>query len=409
MIRKSLFSLALLGALCAFLFVPVTAHAAKKRRYTKAQVQQAIKKAGENAIQRALKKSKRLRKLKKRRKQLRLTLKKGFCRTTKIRRRKKGKRRKKRKKRTYCVRYKGKKTAVYINGKHKPVLSALGTAARTILKELEKGLNKAQKEFKELGKKIKKLTRQIKKKAGAAFKLAIQKFRKRVRKEAKKIVGTWKEKILKKIATLVKKQLPKAYAMTKPKTRDKLLKVLKGKKNYKAVKRVMRAKMTAAKAAKAYAKTAIAAIALVVATQALSVTYACWKFSGSKKRNCLNKELPPAVKFGIFRVVSALVGAAIDLSVIEPLSHSLAAAVSSALAAATAGVGAAAYPVVWLISSVTMNLAVFAILEFGIKKVYSNLYNKHLSSKAKRGMRSLVARLPEKILKCWGPKKMCVN
>ncbi len=376
------------------LFVLPTLQAEARPKYTQQQLQQIIKRARAQAVRKALNKNKRLNDYQRRKKALLAKLRKGKC--------KKKKNIITKKYDNHCIKLRKGKEAVYINGKYKPVLSA----GHVVYKGLQKAFRKLGKEFKKLGKNIDKLTAKIKQKTSKDYMNKIKAFKKKAEAEAKKFFKGKRGVIIKKIAMLAKKKIMAAKKFMKPKMKKKLLKILKTKKSAKAVKRLMYVEKTAAGMGKAIAKAAAFAAARIVGFAALKVTYNCWRYNGEKKRSCFQKELTVGTREVLFRLTATFIAIILDMTVIEPLSHTAASSVSAALAAATAGIGAAAYPIVYVSCSVSGNLSVWAVFSQVLKPEYNKLFVT-VRADVNKFFGQLVRNVPKNLLRCWGGAKVC--
>lgn len=393
-------------ALCMML--GLTTHVVHaKKRYSPAQIQQLLRKSKQAYLQKKIKKSIRIRTLRNRIRRQRKRLYKGYCENRRIVFSNPPKYDR------WCFRlYKrnGKEhEAVFINGKH----SAILTIGHTVYRALEKGYKAIKRDVdrhvKATIRDINKLTRTITTTASREFERKVRELKKLAKVQAKRLLGTpaWRKKILKKIAMLIKKKGSIALSQAKGKMRTKLLAVLKNNRNMKAVKSIMVVNRTAGAVAKMYAKAAAIAIVKSVALQAAKITFKCWKLSDSTKRRCLEQNTAVGMRDLIFTITSRLVAIGLDLSVIEPLSHAFAGAVSVALAAATVGIGAAAYPIVYGITSIALNLAVYAALELAGRPQYNKLYNRFFMSPTQQFSRTLIRQIPNSWMVCWGPRQIC--
>lgn len=378
-----------------------------KPRYTKAQLDQIVAKARAEAIKKRLERSKRIREWTKKKKAHSASLKRERCKVSpsKV----PGLRGK------FCVRFEGGKTKIYRNGKFLPVLTAAMNALAGIKKfvgNAKKELKKVGQDIKDLEKKISHRAKELKKDAGQLFDREFAKFKVTAKKKVDELVKKNYHKIIIKIATTMKDKWPEAKRLGKTKLQDKLKTLLRNK-NRDAIKGTMQVSRTGAQAAKLYAKTAAISIAVsTVFTAAFSI-YNCWKFDGVKKSNCLKSDLAVGLRDLLFTTVSSLVLIAVDLAVIEPMSHSIAGSASAALAAASAGVGAAAYPFIYITTSVAVNAAAYGAVELKLRPEYNKMIQP-MTGEFQSASNSIVGAVPSSWMKCWAPnanlrKQWCEN
>lgn len=304
-----------------------------------------------------------------------------------------------------CIKpYQGKPT-LHIDGKRDPVLPAL----RSVASELEKAYNALEDEVEKGAKLIasqaKKRAEDVAEAAKKAYRKAVAEFKAKAEALAKQMaqMDEWKRRLLTRMASTAASKLYDAAKMAKSKAATELLDVLKSQKDMTAVRNTMYVKKTGAAALKAYGKTALISIGIIVAFQAFRITYTCWTDAGDAKKTCLTKELATGMRDLIFDVVGALIQTAIDLQVIEPVSHTLAAAVAAALAAGTAGIGAVSYPIAYGAASLALNLVIVVIYEVALRPEYNKLFDEKLRADVEQFTASFVSALPADALKCWGP------
>lgn len=364
-----------------------------RKKYTKAQLPAIINKAMADAVTRALAKNKTLQKLRKQNKALKRRLKKGVCKSHN-------------KKTTYCLRPVVKK-AVFFSGKKRVAAKRVPAKVRRALQKsfnsLEASIKRKRKANRAQRKKVRK---QATKERRKRFQKALKKFRKKAQSKVKAYLKSRKGKITKKLVLLMKKKLKAAFAMTKPKVKAKLLRVLKTSRSAKQIKRLMMVEKSASQVAKGFAKAALFAVARIIAFQSLKVAYACWTYQKEQKRACLKRELSKAYRDVVFKVTAKLIMLALDVSLIEPMSHSAASSVSAALAAATAGIGAASYPVTYVICSVSTNLFIHTLLSQIVRPQYNKLY-RLIAPSVEKFNAAMLRNIPAKYLVCRGGNKIC--
>jgi len=352
-----------MGAVCLFflIFSVFSQETQARRKYTVKQIHELIQKAQARAIRDAQSKDKQLQKYKKQLQQ-----------------------RQKRGKRSLVGRPGGG--------------GGGATAARR--------MRAADPKTKALQRKIKQRNKAIKRNATKNFLDRIKKIKKIAASKAKAFFAGRRKQIIKKILMLAKSKLTKAKGFMKPKLKAKLLKLLRSKKSIGQIKSLMYREKTAAQLSKGIAKAAVFAAVRIVAFTALKITYTCWRYSGEKKRKCYQKELTVGMRDALFQITAKFVAIVIDLSIIEPMSHTAATAVASSMAAATAGIGAVSYPIVYAACSVSANLSVWALFSQALRPEYNKLF-RQIEPSVSRFNASLVKNIPNNLLKCWGGPKVC--
>ena len=389
----------LMGLLALFFVLPSFVSKAEARpKYTPQQVQRLIQQARTKKIRDAVNSNRQLRQYIARKNRLIARLRKGTCKKKRniITRRYD----------LHCVKlYRGKE-AVFINGKYKPVLSAGHVALGGLKKAFRKLKSFVEREVRKFDGTIRKLRGQITNLTRARFDKRIKDLKRKATIEAKKFYKSRAGKISKKILMLAKKKIQKAKNFMKPKMKAKLLKLLKSGKSKSQIKRLMYTEKSAAGLTKAFAKAAAFAALRIIAFEALKVTYNCWKYTGEPKRTCLRNELTTSTRDASFKILAKFVAIVLDLTVIEPMSHSASASVAATLAAATAGIGAVSYPIVYVACSVTGNLIIWDLFTRVMRPHYNRLFSM-IAADVRQFVGSLVRHIPASILKCVGGPKVC--
>lgn len=423
---------------CILFLIPQTSYA--KRGYTLSQVNAIARAAYKKKLREALRKDRWLNNYNKKK---RAWQKHGYCKfvvlTSKQKRcsrkckhlirKRRRKCLRKRKCRTVTKRKRVKMCAVRdrsgrivyrINGRRKKrrfgsrlkgAFKGFGKAIKKGFKQVDKGFKKAAGDMKRLAKKAAKRTKDITRKIKKKFQQALAAFRRKCKRIAKRLANSpvWKNRLAARIGTVMFKKALAARSMAQRKFQSKLLSVLRSSRNLSTVQRAKAINKSGLRSTKAFGKTAMASVKFAVAFSAATVVSSCWSFSGQRKRQCLQRTINTQMRVLSFNVLAALAQVGIDLKLIEPVAHSLAAAVAASAAAATFGIGAAAYPIAYFAASLALNAVLAIILERVIRSRYDRVYNSRMASSMNGFSRSLVGRIPTRSLKCRGPKNLCRN
>ena len=197
-----------------------------------------------------------------------------------------------------------------------------------------------------------------------------------------------------------------ASSYTKNAIRKKLPYMLRHNKSH--LERVVNETKTQKQGSSAYAKLAAISMGLSITLNSAKVALKCQAYSGEAKRVCLGQEIGVALRDTIYDITSYMIMIAVDLIYFEPWSHSLAAAVTGSLAAASMGVGIGAYPIVYLASSFALNISIVFVSEAVLRPEYNKLMQVHSGKLAGWG-HEIVKNIPAKDLVCLGGcKKACV-
>lgn len=275
------------------------------------------------------------------------------------------------------------------------------------IKDLKKKYRKLKREKDKIQDKTKKLAKDIAKKSIKAFKKALAKFEKRAKAMAQKLSQnkTFRNPI---VQLVTKKLAVKSYGTWNTFKSQKSGSVMKEirealakENNRDELNKTMRSKQQRQTRLKSYGKTAAIAIGLAVGVNALKVTYKCWQYQKQDKRLCLNKEVALGLRDASFDTLAGLLQGAIDIELIEPSSHTMAGTISSALASLTVGIGAAAYPVAYLASSVALNVVLSLIIEKQGRKRYNTWFESKVGADTRRFSVNLVKKIPDSWMRCY--------
>ena len=369
------------------------------RGYTKAQVESIAKTACKKKIWAAYKKDKWLRDYNKWKKKWKRW---GYCRNVRVRivfRKRRFR---------ICKRRNSRgRIEFLINGKKRRVLGKLIKFG----KSLKGGFKKMEAKAKRLAKKAKVRMKTIGDKVRKAFRKAMAALRRKCERLAKKFANSaeWKQKLATRIGSIAATKVNSARSLAQGKLRTKLLDALRRSRDLNVMKRTQAVKKAGLRASKSFGKTAAIAVGLAVSFTTATIAVECWPFSGARKRRCLSGAITKGIRDLSFNIIAALVQVAADLKIIEPTSHSLAAIVSAAAAAATFGIGAAAYPIAYLASSLALNGILAVTFELALRPKFNSLFNRKIRPGVSGYVSSLVSRIPTSSLKCHGPKAICKN
>ena len=374
-----------------------------KKRYKSSDLPALLKQSEKTYIENKKKNDPKMKKARSKHANFMAKLRKGKCTKVKL---KVGKVKIKLKKLKLCVKSDKKNNMILsLAGKKIKVNSKVVKKVRKVVDKMVKDFKKTKKAMDAAGKEMKKIGKQIEKGSKKAFNAVATSFKKKAKKFANAMVRGMAAQIASIALKYAAKQMQAAIARSNSTFAKKITAHL-AKSNQKAVQQAANTSKTA-KALKVSAKTALISAALAVGAASAKVVIACWSYGKAKKRECLKKNIGIAIKDSIYYTVVYMIWFAADGLIVEPLSHILAAKVSVALAAATAGVGAVAYPIVYVASSAALNGIVFASLEAWVKPKWDRLYNKHAKKKAEAFATKLLKGIPDKNLKCFAPKSAC--
>jgi hypothetical protein len=280
-------------------------------------------------------------------------------------------------------------------------------AASSLARKAKAAAAAAKRKAAEIARKAKEAAKRAAAAAKRAFQRLLAKAKAWAIKYAKKTVNTFKNKAVSKITTAAASKAWEAYKMTKIKFKGNLMAHLKVGSDYKTIRDKMLSTQRGAKASKVYAKTALISVGLYLTFYALNTTVGCWTYAGAAKKACLSDYIATSMRDAVFDITTVLVTIALDVFVIDPLSHSFAAVVSAALAAGTFGIGVAAYPIAYFAASLAMNAMVLAIQELVLRKYYNKWYNGKPLAETKKLTTSMVKGMSNKVMVCFGPKSVC--
>lgn len=143
-----------------------------------------------------------------------------------------------------------------------------------------------------------------------------------------------------------------------------------------------------------HGKTAPMTIGQVFATKSIAMNVACVDKRGYIKRQCAEAQLPIVMRDGLFEIGHAVAQNQIDTFVIDPAAHAYAGAVASTAGSATAGLGAASYPLAYASVSTALNAATNVVIERRVRPVYDDRYEAYLGPTTRRFSRRVVRGLP---------------
>ena len=381
----------------------------KRRSWNKSNIQQAISSARQEAVRKKQNSDSGLRRLRSSLSSHLETLKNGVCKSKNIK--VPGKKCKKKCKWGKCV--KVCKPTIR-NRKIKMCVSTDGVKFKGPKKWLSFEIKNLKKKYRalkrkkdDIQRKTKKLAKDIANKAIKAFKKGLAEFQRRAKAMAKKLSQnkTFRNPIVQLVA---KKLAVKSYTTwgtfksTKSASLMKDVRTALSKNNRRnELKNTMRSKQQRHTRLKSYGKTAAIAVGLAVGMNALKVTYKCWQYGGSHKRHCLNVEVAIGLRDASFDTLAGFLQGAIDIELIEPSSHTMAGMISSALASLTVGIGAVAYPIAYLVSSVALNVVLSLIIEKQGRHRYNKWFESKLGAQTRRFSKNLVSKIPTNAMRCY--------
>lgn len=378
---------------------------AKKKRYTAADIKRLRVQAKERHALLAQQKDKSYQREKAKSKKLEGDLKKGLCKSAKIKLKvklKKGKLRAKMKKVRICVTSDRKGAPVIlIDGKKKSVAKAL----KSVVKGLQKTFKLRKKDLKKSRERLKKLGKKIEKGANKAFDFAERQLKKKAEKFAKAMAKGMAMQVTSLTMRYLARRLGAAIAKSNGKVITKLRSLLS--KSSKAPAQKAQKTSRISKVAKFSAKTALISAALAATQVSANVILNCWTRGGESKRACLEKQITLGMRDLVYFTVVNIAWFGLDAAVVEPLSHTLAASVAAALATGTMGAGALAYPIAYVASSAAMNGMVYASLETFVKPKWAKFYKDKAYSKVMTTVKRSLKGIPTKNLVCFAPKASC--
>lgn len=367
-------------------------------RYSPAQINAMLARAKADYVKKATAQNPRVADMQRRIQRNEQLLQQGFCKRVKII-----------KTETFCIKSHGNRMSIFVDGRYKPTLSKIAGALKKVIQSLSQAYQKVDNDLRGLKNKLAQTIRTIEKQEAFNFDRKIQTLKTESLKRARALLKMpeWQKKVVSKVTGKIVLMIPKVVMMMRSEYIKELHKVLKKSRNLEKLRQLAKVHKAGLYTAKAHGKGVVIAIALSAAFNAANPVINCWAYSGSAKRNCLQREIASATANMAFDVASALISVSMDIIVIEPLSHALATKVSAALAALSAGIGALGYPIVYGSCSVALNGMIIGIMEIGFRTAYNQLI--------KPKMVPVLSVIPELALrglsneefKCWGPKSLC--
>jgi len=274
-----------------------------------------------------------------------------------------------------CVKKSRGLYTLYINGRKEHITSTIGRASQSTYDGLKRALAALDNGVKKLGQDIQRTHRRVAHQATTEFHKNLKKFEKTAQARINALVrgNEYKKLFEGQIKMMMATRGAKVIALFLNKNYKSLVKILKNK-NYSQIQNTMRAQKTGVKLALHYGKAIAITVALTTAAHAGQVVLACWRQSGNSKRRCLKRQMSYAYQRGTYDIMAGTILAVIDIKIFEPLSHKIAATVTAALASSTLGIGAAAYPIVYGLTSATLNISYSALSQHVIRRQWDNLY-----------------------------------
>ncbi|MCB9637777.1 MAG: hypothetical protein H6728_14960 [Myxococcales bacterium] len=367
-------------------------------RYNAAQLNAMLAKAKADYVAKAVARDGKIRQLRQKLQHSEAMLQRGVCKRVKVI-----------KHHNVCVRSRGSSVAVYVDNKYKPLISKLAGVLKKAIQELTRAYQRFEQDSRVLKRQIDQVSQSIKRKESFNFEKKIKKLKDESTKLAKKYLKTeeWKKKILSKVGAKALLLVPKVVQLLRSQYFKELQKYLKKGQSLAKLRNLAKTYKVGLYSAKAHGKGIVIAIALSVGLNAVSPVIACWKYSGSSKRSCLQREIASSTANMAFDIAAAMVSVSVDILVIEPLSHALAAKASAALAAISAGIGAVGYPIVYGSCSLVLNGTIIVITEGGLRLLYNQTLKPKMAPLLENITRAAIQNIPDSAMQCWGPKALC--
>jgi hypothetical protein len=150
----------------------------------------------------------------------------------------------------------------------------------------------------------------------------------------------------------------------------------------------------------------------IAALHAMKVVLRCWPYGDYQKKVCLKQAIASALQDAIFDVTRELLLAAIQVSILDDISQSMSVKIAKRLASSNIKLSDNKYfnDIIGFIAKNATNrslrLIVFLCIE-QLRPYYNKLYEQNILSPAQQWIDKLVEQLPDMLLKCPKPHKMC--